>query len=133
MDVPVCIPLFALPQPQRKDSTQSHDRSHKLQQIDICVSDVPVIANILEEVWGIKRVPSHSRDIETHAITMLCTCVHEHHVISQGCLAMHSLDRICTRLIAQQQWDADGEYEPSPVMEPELQDPHRLFHRGHGR
>jgi hypothetical protein len=25
-------------------------------------------------------------------------------------------------LIAQQQWDADGEYEPAPVMKPELQD-----------
>ena len=82
MDVSMCVPLFAFAQPQGNDCTQSHDRSHKLQQIDICVGDVPVIANILEEVWGIKRVLSHSWDIETHAITMLCTRVHEYYVIS---------------------------------------------------
>ena len=115
-------PPLAFLQPQGNDCKQSHDRSHKLQRIDICVGDVSIVPNMLEEVWDIKRVPSHSWNIEPHANTMLCTHIHEYYVISQGCSTVHPLDCIFTRLIAQRQWDADGEYEPTSVMKPELQD-----------
>ena len=116
MDVPMCVLPAAFPQPQCNDCTQCHDRSHKLQQIDICVSDVSVIANILEEVWGIKRVPSLIGDIESHAITMLSACVHEDDIVSYCCLSVHPLDSILARLIAQKQWDCYGDYKPTSVI-----------------
>jgi hypothetical protein len=84
----------ALSYSQGDNCTKCNDSHHKLQQVDVGIGDFAIIANVLKELGGAERVPTDTRQKESHAIPMLGACVHKQHVISLGGLTMHAVDRI---------------------------------------
>jgi hypothetical protein len=94
VNVAVVVNPKALSYSQGDNCTKCNDSRHKLQQIDVGLGNLAIIANVLEELRGIERVPTDIRQKESHSIPMLGACVHKQHVISLGGLTMHAVDRI---------------------------------------
>ena len=84
----------ALAHPQSDNCNKCNHSRNKLQQIDVGIGNLAIIADMLEELRGTERVPSDIRQKESHAIPMLGACVHIQHVICLGGLTVHSVDRI---------------------------------------
>ena len=84
----------ALSHSQSDNCSKCNYSRNKPQQVDVSIGNSAIIADVLEELRGIERVPSDIHQKESHAIPMLGACVHIQHVIGLSGLAVHAMDRI---------------------------------------